>query len=245
MISSKDRFGEAYFRHRARFPTAVFKGRDLSFLKFPFWDRCIRKRKGHGRLLDVGCAEGALLRWAGRRSYQGYGVDVSLPALRIANRRNNKSEIIAGDVTSLPFKAEHFDAVTCFDVLEHIEDPLAGLRQVGACLKRDGILVISVPNLDSCGLKWKGREWFGFRDTTHVSLLRESEWNDLLREAGFEAIDSFNDTLWDSPYFRHIPTLIQHAAFKPLLLVFYWTPIRVPRRLGENLYIVARKVGER
>lgn len=241
-MNEANKFGEEYFEERARCPTAVFKGRDLSFLKYPFWDRHIRKCIRSGRLLDIGCAEGALLKWAERRGYETYGIDISEFAIEELSRQKlSQSELFVADIRSLPFRDNYFDAITCFDVLEHLENPIIGLKEISRCLKERGIFIMSVPNIYSNGLKWKGNNWFGYRDATHVSLLSGEQWIELLGRSGFKVIDNFYDTLWDSPYFKKIPRLLQHFLFKPSLLLLYWTPIRFPRQMGENIYLIARK----
>lgn len=243
-MSNEDKFGKEYFWKRRQSALAVFKGKDLSFLKYPFWARTIKKHVHHGKLLDIGCAEGALLKWAERCGYDTYGIDISQFAIEVLKRQKlGQTKLCIADVGSLPFNDNYFDIVTCFDVLEHLEQPAIGLGEARRCLKRGGIFIMSVPNIDSYGLRWKGDSWFGYRDSTHVSLLSPAEWEDLLKEGGFEIAGRFYDALWDSPYFKTIPTIIQHIIFKPFLLLLYWTPIRLPNRWGENLYIIARKKG--
>lgn len=154
MTSDTDKFGENYFENRAE--GTLFKGRDLSFVKYPFWDRVIKKHGTEDRLLDVGCAEGALLRWAERHGYETYGIYVSNFALRIARQRLNWSRLLVGDVRWLPFKDNYFNVITCFDVLEHLESPQIALSELNRVLRDDGTFLISVPNISSNGLKWKG-----------------------------------------------------------------------------------------
>lgn len=241
-MSNTDKFGQGYFHERRQNPDALFRGKDLSFLKYPFWSRTIRKYARCGKLLDIGCGEGAFLKWAERRGYDTYGIDISRFAINVLSRqKTGRTELLIADVKSLPFVDNCFDVVTCFDVLEHLDQPQVGLEEVSRCLKKGGMFIMSVPNVHSHGLRWKGNNWFGYRDSTHVSLFPTVEWENLLRESGFELASRFYDTLWDSPYFKHIPTIMQHIIFKPLLLLLYWTPIRFPNRWGENLYLILRR----
>jgi len=242
VVIDRDKFGQEYFRTRARCPTTIFKGGGLSFLKYPFWDRHIRRCIRSGKLLDIGCAEGALLKWGERRGYETYGIDISEFAVKERSHQKLKqTKLLIADIRSLPFVDNYFDIITCFDVLEHLEHPIFGLREIGRCLKERGIFIMSVPNIYSNGLKWKGNNWFGYRDTTHVSLLSGEEWTGLVEQCPLQIVDVFYDCLWDSPYFKKIPTLLQHLLFKPSLLVLYWTPIRCSEKRGENLWIVATK----
>jgi hypothetical protein len=78
-------------------------------------------------------------------------------------------------------------------------------------------------------------------DTSHVALLRPEEWKDLLREAGFVIERSGTDSLWDMPYTRRIPLIIQKAFLVPFnVFITRWIGL-LPWRMGENLVIVARK----
>ena len=244
MSEDRNEFGAEFFRQRAQYSTAVFKGKDLSFLKYPLWDRVIRKRIRSGKLLDIGCAEGALLKWAERRGYETYGVDISDFAINeISYRKLSQTQLSVANINSLPFVDNYFDIITCFDVLEHLEDPVIGLWEISRCLSRQGLLVMSTPNINSKGRTWKGENWHGNRNPTHLSLLSPERWIALIEQSKLKSIDVFYDCLWDSPYLKKIPTLLQHLLFKPSLLVFYWTSIKFPSNMGENLWIVAAKDG--
>lgn len=236
---NKDKFEQSYFEKRQ--VNHLVHGKDLSWLKYPFWDWLIKKEIHSGRLLDIGCAEGMLLKWAEKRGYQAVGMDISQFAIKKLASKPWGKNLVVGDICSLPFTKNYFDVVTCFDVLEHLPSPEIGISEMCRILKNDGLLFISVPNTSSQGKKWKGNDWFGYRDSTHVSLLSSERWAELLSTSGM-AIDScFYDTLWDSPYLRHIPTFIQHAFFKTSLLLVFWTSLKMPARWAENLYLIARK----
>jgi len=232
-------FDEKYFRRRSS--SRLFKGRDVAFLKHPFWDRVIRRRVPSGKLLDIGCAEGFLLKWAEKRGYNSYGMDISTYAISQLSTKRSGSKLCLGSIEALPFIDGCFDVITCFDVLEHLEQPLNRAARMNRCLKTGGVLVMSTPNTCSHGLTLKGDSWFGYRDTTHVSLLSPGEWISLFGESDFDIVDKFYDVLWDAPYLKHIPSIMQRACCSALVLLHYWTPVRFPHKWGENLYVVARK----
>lgn len=244
MATDKDKFGKEYFENRARYPTAIFKGKDLSFLRYPFWSRHISKYRPQGKLLDIGSAEGALLKWAENSQYDTYGMDVSEFAVKLGRQRAKQAKLVVGDIVSLPFQDGSFDVVTCFEVLEHLLNPLIALKEISRILKENGVFVMSTPNVRSKGLRWKGNDWHGHRDATHVSLLSGEQWDELLERTQFKIVDRFVDTLWDSPYFKHIPRALQHLLFKPSLLLLYRTSIRLPETWGEDLYRVAIRMAQ-
>jgi hypothetical protein len=126
-------------------------------------------------------------------------------------------------------------------VVEHLENPVIGLRGISRCLRRQGLFIMSTPNINSRGCNLKGENWHGNRDPTHISLLSSERWIALVEQSNLKLVSLFYDCLWDSPYFKKIPTLLQHILFKPSLLIFYWTSIRFPGNMTENLWIVAVK----
>ena len=52
---------------------------------------------------------------------------------------------IVGDITSIPEPDASFDAILCVEVLEHVPDPLAALRELGRLLKPNGQLILTAP----------------------------------------------------------------------------------------------------
>jgi ubiquinone/menaquinone biosynthesis C-methylase UbiE len=191
-------------------------------------------------MLDYGCGLGYWLQ-ATERTWETYGVDISTYAITKAreNAPMTKFELLKG--SHVPFPDNFFDVVTAFDVLEHIQQPANALAELSRVSHPGGILVISVPNLASIGIKWKGKEWVNYRDRSHCSLLEKSAWLALLHNAGYQSIDSFMDGLYDSPYWPIIPTLIQHFMFKIPMTLLFGLGVRFPERYGESLIIVSRK----
>ena len=81
------------------------------------------------RLLDIGCGAGLALRFAADRGGDVTGLDAS-PALReIARHRVPGAQMIQGELQSLPFGDDAFDAVTGFNSFQYAADPVAALRE--------------------------------------------------------------------------------------------------------------------
>ena len=101
-----------------------------------------------GRMLDLGCGTGGVLRdWEGR-SGTCVGIDRSSLALRICARRGFGT-LARGDLTRLPFRERFFDTVLVLDVLEHLEDDVGFLRDAAWSCREGGLLVIAVPAFPS------------------------------------------------------------------------------------------------
>lgn len=100
-----------------------------------------------GRVLEVGCGGGAMLRAIRRHrpDLQVDGLDLSKSALRNARQRPGQVRYLAGDAHQLPVASESYDAVVVLDVLEHLPDPQAALHEVQRVLKPGGVLHLFCP----------------------------------------------------------------------------------------------------
>lgn len=97
------------------------------------------------RLLDAGCGEGFAMRAVfASTGATVVGLDGSPAALPIAGALNPGRSFAAGDLYALPFASGSFDLVACMEVLEHLDEPARGLREL--CRVSAGWLLLSVPN---------------------------------------------------------------------------------------------------
>jgi len=93
------------------------------------------------RVLDVGCDDGYLMRRVA--APLRLGIDMS-PRLR----PSAEIAVVRASATELPALAESFDCVLAFDVLEHIEDDRATMREMLRVLAPDGTLWFSTPSVE-------------------------------------------------------------------------------------------------
>ncbi|HEY8563361.1 MAG TPA: class I SAM-dependent methyltransferase [Pyrinomonadaceae bacterium] len=102
----------------------------------------IRNPKSEIRILDVGCGTGANLEMLAQFG-ESEGVDVSDDALEFCRAKGLK--VHKGLAERLPFAEESFDVVTALDVVEHLDDDVAGLKEMHRVLKTGGKTLIFVP----------------------------------------------------------------------------------------------------
>jgi SAM-dependent methyltransferase len=129
------------------------------------------------RILEVGCGTGGVLSVLGRFG-KTYGLEFSHQALMHARKRNAAS-LVCGDSIRLPFVDGAFDVVGMFDVLEHIDDDQAALRELHRVVRPGGQLIVSVPAFP---FLW------GRQDVVshHYRRYVKPEILERLRSAGFE-----------------------------------------------------------
>ncbi|MDX6402570.1 MAG: hypothetical protein QOH70_25 [Blastocatellia bacterium] len=104
---------------------------------------CRDSGKSQPRILDVGCGTGANLQMLAQFG-AAEGVDVSTEALDFCRARG-VADVKQGAAEDLPFDDASFDLVTGLDVVEHLDDDIAGLREMRRVLRPDGRAVFFVP----------------------------------------------------------------------------------------------------
>lgn len=122
-------------------------------------------------ILDLGCGKGAFLGELHKNGYQHLsGIDANDYGMGIGDIKH-------GDIVydKLPWPDSQFDAVTAWEVFEHLENPYAVMREVHRILKPSGLLMLSMPNsahLESRLLffgKGEVRRWHEKND--HITIL--------------------------------------------------------------------------
>jgi SAM-dependent methyltransferase len=94
-------------------------------------------------ILDVGCGTGANLEMLAEFG-KAEGVDVSAEALSFCQARGLEN-VKLGAAEALPYEDNSFDMVTGLDVVEHLDDDLAGLKEMRRVLRREGRALLFVP----------------------------------------------------------------------------------------------------
>jgi SAM-dependent methyltransferase len=95
------------------------------------------------RILDAGCGSG---RFMVELSKLGVvtGVELSDTSVALARERG-LGEVVAGSVLEMPFADGSFDLAVSLDVIEHLEDDLAALRELRRTVAPGGALLVTVP----------------------------------------------------------------------------------------------------
>ena len=95
------------------------------------------------RILDVGCGTGANLKMLATYG-RAEGVDISPQAVDFCHERGLDS-VKLGAIEHLPYDDGSFELVTALDVIEHLDDDVAGLQEMRRVLRDDGRLLVFVP----------------------------------------------------------------------------------------------------
>ena len=113
-----------------------------------------------GRLLDVGCASGAFLRCAADAGWSVVGVEpAEVLCAKAQQMLSGRGEVFCIPLQQADLPASSFDALTLWDVLEHVPDPRTFLRHCASLLKPGGYLFANVPDLDSLQARLLRGRW--------------------------------------------------------------------------------------
>jgi 2-polyprenyl-3-methyl-5-hydroxy-6-metoxy-1,4-benzoquinol methylase len=149
-----------------------------------------------GRVLDVGCGQGAVgraLREAGATWLSG----IEMQPEAAAEARLHYDEVAVGAAeTELDSLTPPFDTICCYDVLEHMGDPYTVLRRLRDVASAGARLHVSVPNARHFSLvrdlvlrgTFGYTEW-GHRDSTHLRWFTRRDIVASVRDAGWEVTD--------------------------------------------------------
>lgn len=131
------------------------------------------------RVIDVGCGFGSYGRDLLRDGYDWLGAEVSAGDCAELARLGLPHRHVDGK--TLPFADGDFDAALCVEVLEHIEEPRAFLREVQRVAPRQ--LIVSVPNCELLGYLWDhlATPWH-MLEATHTNFFTRWSLGALLRE---------------------------------------------------------------
>jgi len=138
------------------------------------------------RLLDVGCATGFFLDAARSRGWTVRGLEVSDFASNYA-RRELELPVETASIVSPP-GLPHFDVVTLWDTIEHLDRPDLALANIRGLLGPRGVLVFSTGDYDSLLRRLTGKRWRLFADPTHNVFFNERVLRRLLERESFEVL---------------------------------------------------------
>ena len=155
----------------------------------------------HGaRVADVGCGGGLLSEALARAGAAVTAIDLSTQVIEVARLHLHESNLqvdyrVQSSADLAAAEAGTFDAVCCMELVEHVPDAAALVRDLAALLKRGGCLFMSTLNRTPAafGVAILGAEYILRllpRGTHHYAqFLRPSELTRLLRASGLQAED--------------------------------------------------------
>jgi SAM-dependent methyltransferase len=193
-----------------------------------------------GRVLDIGCGTRPYENLTAAKEYVGLELDTP------ENRQNKKADVFY-DGRALPFPDGSFDAVICNQVLEHVFEPDAFVREIARVLRGGGRLLLTVPFV------WDEHEQprdFGRYSSFGLSALLARNGLRVLRQektaadvkALFQLVNAYlyKITVTRSAYLNLIVALVLMAPVNLLGSVLAWVLPRNADLFLDNVVLAER-----
>jgi len=142
-----------------------------------------------GKLLDVGCGNGKIMRDLEDAGWRVEGVDFDPVSVKTAT--NQGLRVRLGTLEEQNYPADTFDAIIASHFIEHIYHPSAFVSECHRILKPGGSLVIVTPNNESWGHQLFGRNWRGLEPPRHLHVFSLLSLLHLVRHKGLQEIKSW------------------------------------------------------
>ena len=194
-------------------------------------------------ILDIGCASGRQLFKLANKIKEGYGVDISEGFIDRANKhktQNNISNLFFKQafLEKLPFDNNSFDKIICAEVFEHVISKNIALKEILRVLKNNGIITITVPNLNADATLWGRflrllciRKFQPLNDFSQEALdrhgdahIREFNKNGLvewLEGNNLEVLDIKSVSFIDGPGFNFLLKFPLHISFTQKIIICF------------------------
>jgi 2-polyprenyl-3-methyl-5-hydroxy-6-metoxy-1,4-benzoquinol methylase len=135
-----------------------------------------------GSVLDVGCGSGGKLKLAKSLGWEVTGLELDLNAVEVA--RAEGVNVIHGNYKKLAYIDNSFDCIICSHVLEHVHDPVSLLELLVKRLKKNGTLLLSLPNAHSHLRILYSENWRGIEAPRHLAIPTIKQMLNIMHKLG-------------------------------------------------------------
>ena len=238
----------------------------------PFWKKCCSifmvldpgrradldcsvmylRARPNGRLLDVGCGNGELVK---RMQDLGWTVEgVDFDPIAVENLQKEGLPVRLGTLEAQQYPDNHFDAITMSHLIEHVHNPLQLLRECRRILNPSGRLVVTTPNSKSLGHRMFKYHWLALDPPRHLHIFTALTLRGLGEKAGFlkpkvfTTIRNANDILIASQSIRNTGKYVwgslplrRTRIWARAMQFMEWVILKVKPDMGEEIAFVADK----
>lgn len=152
----------------------------LDTLRFKYGLQLIKTKLKKKRVLDIGCGFGFFLDEARKQGWDVYGSEINKECIKILNKKN---------ISCINFDEENsikFDLITLWTVFEHIINPNNFFAKVSRMLKKNGKILINIPNVNSLSARIMHSECSMFHGHQHLNFYSPKTLTKFLRINGFK-----------------------------------------------------------
>ena len=178
--------------------------------------KALEKPLADAVVLDIGIGYGSVLQIM-EHDYgvsQLFGMDPFPKSLELA-RQNTGADLRMGDIddSEWPFESGEFDAIACFDVIEHLVVPATFFVRARRYLRDGGLLLATTPNkLLPYHMRKLPLVGIPDRNPTHINVRVPEYWRRLATATGYTIVEEWMGE--HLSHVRHVPRLLGAALEK-------------------------------
>lgn len=198
--------------------------------------------KKAGSILDIGCGTGEFLNTMKEAKWQVNGLEPDPDAREFARKEYGIQVGPSEDISSLA--SDSADVISMWHVIEHVHELDNYLEEISRILKKDGLLLIAVPNYQSLDADHYDSQWAAYDVPRHLYHFSPKSMRHLLQKFEFVA-EKLSPMPFDAFYVSLLSEKYQHGNMK--LIPGAWTGFRSFLRAQRNvensssiLYIIRR-----
>lgn len=167
-------------------------------IDFKFYQRQVSKKSHRllnlmgrfidkGCMLEIGCSYGCFLKSAREWGWEVRGVEISPVTSHFARKEYNLP-VTTGFIGNINFADKEFDSVVMWHVLEHDLNPRGLLEKIYHYLRPNGILALTLPNINSLSARILGRYWLNLIPPAHLYQFSPFTIKRMLENSGFQIV---------------------------------------------------------
>jgi SAM-dependent methyltransferase len=187
--------------------------------------RLIEQYKMQAKILDIGCGTGEFLLEMKKHNWDVTGMETAPEAL---NRAQEKDLIIFDALQKIP---GNFEVISMWHVMEHIYQIADLFEQIKRLLAAGGILILTVPNINSFEAGYYKNNWVALDAPRHLYHFRPVDIEKLLHMNGFE-ITKISSKLYFDTWYNVLLSAAQKASTKGKSTLLYYPEAAVVGKLS-------------
>ncbi len=220
-----------------------FEDRDHLDFHLALSIKILAKNINCNKILDVGCGTGRLVKFLSQKGFDAQGCDAQAEAVKVARINNDSIVIRKASATSLPYKAESFDLITSISTIEHLttRDAKKFIKEAKRVLKPNGYIFIITPNFSSPFRYLRGKNWFAYKDPTHINFFTPKSIKLLLTNCGYKQINFRHKSAYNVRFDWYLPSALRKLPM-PIKNLLNYLMISSPfSTFRDSLWVSAQK----
>jgi 2-polyprenyl-3-methyl-5-hydroxy-6-metoxy-1,4-benzoquinol methylase len=192
-------YSESYYGEKEEKFEGIFE-KAMDFFRKKRAVLLTKKLSNGASVLDIGCGNGrflsSLLNYG---DFKLFGVELEGNSAKRA-ARIKEINLKVGTIEENDFPDSNFDAVTMFHVFEHLIEPKQTLEIISEILKKDGLFVVSFPNIVSWQSNFFKGKWLHLDPPRHLFFFSPKDFKNLMIKMGFELVHENYSSIEQNPY---------------------------------------------